>query len=109
MTNFIQDGETIEYANAGSAITSGSVVVIGTLVGIAATDIAATTGVATVCLEGVFKVTKKAPLVITQGDLVYWAASPGEVTKTNTDALMGTAHVSALSGDITIDVRLKQG
>ena len=38
-TNYIQDGKVIEYT-AGADISSGDVVVIGTLIGVALTDIA---------------------------------------------------------------------
>jgi len=109
MTNFIQDGETLEYTNAGSAIASGDVVVVGKLVGIAATDIAASTGVGTVYLEGVFNVPKNNSLAITQGDQVFWDASPGEVTKTATDYPMGTAHEDAAADATTVNVKLAAG
>ncbi len=109
MTNFIQDGETLEYSNSGSAIAAGDVVVVGKLVGIAATDIAATTGVGTVCIEGVFNVPKNTSLAITQGDQLFWDADPGEVTKTATDYPMGTAHEAAASDATTVNVKLAAG
>lgn len=107
MTNFVQEGESLEYANTGAAIAAGAVVVIGTVVGIAATDIAATTGVGTVVTAGVFNLPKNVGTTITQGSLVYWDATPGEVTTTSSgNTLMGTAHAAAGSADATCDVRL---
>lgn len=109
MTNFVQDGETIEYSNTGTAITAGSVVVIGKLLGIAATDIAATTGVGTVCLEGVFKLAKNTSTAITQGDQLFWDNTAKEITKVGTDLPIGTAHESALAADTTVNVNLYEG
>lgn len=107
MTNFVQDGETLEYTNTGSAISAGSVVIVGTIVGVAAADIAATTGVGTVVIAGVFNLPKNVGTAITQGALVYWDATPGEVTTTSSgNTLMGTAHLAAGSSDTTCDVRL---
>lgn len=107
MTNFIQDGETLEYSNTGAAIASGAVVIVGTVVGIAATDIAATTGVGTVVIEGVFNLPKVAATAIGQGELVYWDATPGEVTTVSAgNTLMGKAHAAAGSADTTCNVRL---
>ena len=106
MTNFIQDGDTIEYSNSGSAISAGDVVVIGKLLGVAVTDIAATTGVGTVALEGVFNLPKNTSLAITQGDQLFWDTTPGEVTKTATDIPLGTAHESAASDATTVNVKL---
>lgn len=104
MTNFIQDGDTIEYVNAGSAISAGDVVVIGKLVGIAVTDIAATTGVGTVSLEGVFNVPKHVGTAFTQGAQLFWDGT--EVTNDPTDTPLGTAHDAAGSSDATINAKL---
>lgn len=108
MKNYIQKGEVINYSNSGSAITSGSTVVIGTLVGIAVSDIAATTGTGSVCLEGVFEVAKTAPLVINQGDRVYWNTSTKKVTKTVSDVYMGVAFEAAISAATTCIVSLNE-
>jgi len=104
MTNFIQDGETIEYTNAGSAISAGDVVVIGKLAGIAAVDIAASTGVGTVCLEGVFNVPKNTSTAFTLGAQLFWDGT--EVTNDPTDTPLGTAHEAAAEAATTINVKL---
>ncbi len=53
-TNFIQKGDVIDYTPS-SAVESGDVVVIGSLVGVATTDIAASAEGA-VAIEGVWEI-----------------------------------------------------
>lgn len=108
MKNYIQKGEVINYSNSGSAIASGDTVVIGALIGIAQTDIAATTGTGSVCLEGVFEVAKTTSLAIAQGDRVYWNTSTKKVTKTTSDVYMGVAFEAAGSSDTTCLVSLNE-
>jgi predicted RecA/RadA family phage recombinase len=75
MKNFYQEGENITWTNGtGSAVVSGQVVAIGSLVGIACVDIASTTTGA-VKLEGVFLVPKTAGTAWTQGAELNWDAS----------------------------------
>lgn len=75
--NYVEKGDTLEYSNTGAAISSGDVVVVGQQIGIALTDIAATTGVGTLAMEGVFTVPKVSAAVIAQGESVIWDASAG--------------------------------
>lgn len=77
-TNYVQDGDIIQWTNAGTAVLSGDPVVIGSngdaLIGIALVDIAnGATG--SVALEGVFSVPKVSGAVIAQGEYVIWDAS----------------------------------
>jgi predicted RecA/RadA family phage recombinase len=66
---FVQVGQTINYSNAGDAISAGDVVVMGTTLGIALVDIAATTGTGAVAIEGVFSgVPKVSAAVFAQGE-----------------------------------------
>ena len=85
-TNYVQDGSVITFANTGSAISAGDVVVIGAngdaLVGIAQVDIAATSGTGTVMLHGVFEVAKVDAAVITQGETLTWDSSVSMVDDT---------------------------
>jgi predicted RecA/RadA family phage recombinase len=75
--NFKGLGGSIEWTNSGTAVTAGAVVIVGDLVGIAATDIA--NGAAgTVHIEGEFEVPCNASDTITQGMLLDWDASAGE-------------------------------
>jgi len=74
-TNFVQPGEVIDYT-AGSNITSGSVVVIGALLGVALADIAnGATG--SVQIRGVFEVPKVSGAVIAAGESLTWDVSAG--------------------------------
>ena len=77
-TNFVQNGGIIEYANAGAAISSGDVVVVGTQIGIALVDIAATSGVGSVAMEGIYNVPKVDAAVIAQGEEVFYDVSASE-------------------------------
>lgn len=77
-TNSVEDGNIIQYTNAGAAISSGDVVVIGTAVnailGIALVDIAnGSTG--SVAIGGVWTVAKVSAAVIKQGESVVWDSS----------------------------------
>lgn len=110
MLNKVQNGKVLEYTNGGaSTITGGSVVISGGLVGIAVADIlVGETG--SVELEGVFALPKAAPLVITQGDIVYWDVADGNINKTATDnTKIGLAFNSALSAGTTVNVVLTNG
>lgn len=104
--NFIQPGDIMDYTNGGSAITSGSPVVVGSMVGVALVDIAnGATG--SVQFTGVFRVAKKADDVVTQGAPIYWDAGNEEATVTETDnALMGVAWTAQAGSDTEVDVKL---
>jgi predicted RecA/RadA family phage recombinase len=71
--NFIQPGKVIDYV-AGANITSGSVVKVGQILGVALADIAnGDTG--PVQIEGVFEVPKVAGAVWAQGQSLTWDVS----------------------------------
>lgn len=77
-TNYVEEGNVIQWTNGGTAKSSGDVVVIGSngdaLIGIALVDIAnGATG--SVKLDGVFTVPKVSAAVIAQGEYVIWDAS----------------------------------
>lgn len=105
--NFKQDGVHLPYTNGtGSAIASGAVVIMGKIVGVALGTIAdgATGQIRT---EGVFELTKKASLAISAGDVVYWDATPGEVTKTDADGVFIGYAIKAAAGSATkVEVKL---
>jgi predicted RecA/RadA family phage recombinase len=105
--NYIECGDVINFQNAGSAITSGSGVKIGALVGIALVDIAATSGQGNVAIEGVFKVAKATGAAWAQGDQLYWDDTAKNFNKTssgNTPA--GHAFEPAVTGDTVGYIRL---
>lgn len=76
-TNYIQPGTVIDYTNAtGSTITSGSVVKINKILGVAIADIAnGATG--PVQIEGVFDCPKLSGAVIAAGESLTWDVSAG--------------------------------
>lgn len=102
----IREGKTMPYTNGGSTtITSGTVVEFTGMVGVSLGDIAAgDQGELAVC--EVWELAKEAPLVITQGDQVYWDATNDNVDKTNTNIPCGKAYASAASADTTVQVLL---
>lgn len=107
MKSAVSDGKIMEYANAGSAIASGDVVVLPSGIGVAMVDIAATSGKGSVALEGVFSLAKEAPLVIAQGDKLYWDNSAKKLTKTASgNRPAGIAWLAALSADTSVQVKL---
>ena len=64
---YVQEGKNLDYQNTGSTvIAAGEVVVLGGHIGIAAGDIAVGEKGA-LCMEGVFRLTKKADEAITAG------------------------------------------
>lgn len=106
-TNYVQEGKTLNYT-AGADITSGQFVLIGTIGGVAKTDIAnGKTGA--VHISGVFSI-PKATGAVTQGAKLYWDESESEVTTTATDnTLIGVAAAAAASGDSNVHVLLNVG
>lgn len=113
--NRVQPGKTIYWTNStGAAVVSGQVVVVGTLIGVALSDIAA--GAAgDVAMEEVYAL-PKATGIITQGARVYWDADgdpvggvegSGAITITATaNTLAGFAFDAAASGAATVNVKL---
>jgi predicted RecA/RadA family phage recombinase len=112
MKNFVLEGDVINYANSGSAIASGAVVQIGETVGVAATDISATTGTGAVLLEGVFSLPKVGSQAWSQGDKIFWDHTNLYCTSTpssDADTVMGIAFeaVGSGSGETTGLVKLQ--
>lgn len=73
MKNFTQEGETIPFT-AGAAITSGQVVALGNVLGVAAGDVA-NGALGQLVTEGVFTVPKVSGAVIAIGETLTWDAS----------------------------------
>jgi predicted RecA/RadA family phage recombinase len=90
-TNYVQEGEIVQYTNGGSDIAAGDVVVMGNVLGVALVDIAGgATG--SVAVEGVFICPKVTGNAWTVGAKLSW-----DVSATAFD--LGTA--TAAAGDIT--------
>lgn len=76
-TNYISEGKVWQYTNSGSAISSGDVVVMGNVIGVALVDIAnGATG--SVAVEGVFDLPKVDAAVIGIGETLTWDVSEGK-------------------------------
>jgi predicted RecA/RadA family phage recombinase len=73
--NYVAQGMTLDYDNTGAAISSGDVVVVGNIIGVAKDDIAATTGTGVLDIVGVFTIPKVSTAVIAQGEGVIWDSS----------------------------------
>jgi predicted RecA/RadA family phage recombinase len=107
--NHIQRGEVLEYTNNGSSqINDGSVVVIGTKVGVALVNIpAGSMGV--VAVNEVFALPKTSSLAISQGAAVYWNAAQGVATTSATgNTYAGYAAKAALASDTVVNVTLNR-
>lgn len=79
-TNYIQEGKALNYTPSGADVSSGDLVVIGTIAGIAKTDIAdGKTGA--VHISGVFSVAK-ASGAVSQGAKLYWSSANSNLTTT---------------------------
>ncbi len=108
MTNKIQAGHSMEYANAGSAIASGDVVPLVDRCGVALTAIAATSGKGTLELEGVYEIAKDDDESFAQGDQLFFDASDSTITKTAAgNTPIGIATEVALTAAVVGRVRLQ--
>lgn len=106
MKNYIQKGDVITVT-ASADITGGSMVVVGSLVGIAVTDIA-NGAKGEVALEGVYEVGKEAD-DIAIGVKLYHKSSTGTVTTTATsNTFAGYAFAAAGTAATTVQLKLAQ-
>lgn len=76
MKNFVQSGGVLSVAAAAAAVASGQVVVVGSLIGVAAGP-AAIGQPFEANLEGVYEVPKAAGSAWEQGQTLMWDASAG--------------------------------
>lgn len=106
--NYRQNGATIDYTNTGeSPVAAGSMVVVGTLIGVALTTIAAgKTG--SLGTSGVWEL-PKASGAVTQGAVLYADTTAGNLT-TVADAHVkaGVAWADAASADATVVIRINE-
>lgn len=102
--NYIESGEVLDLT-ATAATTSGQVVVIGAMVGVAMGD-AAIGEVVAVRLKGVYEV-PKATGAITLGAKVYWNGTGATATATD-NTFMGYAWTAQASADTVVRVVLAQ-
>ncbi|BBM00454.1 DUF2190 family protein [Microbulbifer sp. GL-2] len=91
-TNFVQDGRMLDVTNNTSAvITSGQVLAVGAVLGVAMDDIAVgETGV--LAIDGVFSVPKVSAAEINQGETLTWVVA---------SSAFDSNAATAATGDIT--------
>lgn len=111
-TTFLQDGDVLTHT-AGATISSGDVVELSDVVGVALND--AASGAEVECkITGVFTLAKVSGTAFVQGDALNWDASAGNFTKSATAAtgdITGgaIAAATAASGATSAAVRLCPG
>lgn len=111
-TNFIQAGNVVTVP-APSAVASGDVVIVGSLVGIAAGD-AASGADLDLALTGIYELPKVAVDAVTAGAPIFWTGSLA--TTADDDGgdpaedlpRIGTAVEAAATSTGTVKVRLVQ-
>ncbi len=107
MKNFIQRGETLTLT-APYAVSSGGGALVGSIFGVAATDVSSGED-GEFQVAGVFDLVREtgASTGWSQGALIYWDNTNKRVTKTSTsNKLIGVAVRAAADGDATGRVRL---
>ena len=105
MKNFVENGKNLEYT-AGANITSGQPVLIGVLLGIAATDIAnGATGI--MAVEGVYTITSLTGTAWAQGAQLYWDDTNKRVTNVSSgNTACGKCWNTKASADATCLVKI---
>lgn len=104
-TNYVQPGDNLTVA-APAAVSSGDVVVIGALAGVALHDAASGADVA-LGTEGVYNLPADTGITMAVGDSVYWDSTNGWVDKTVTaQRYVGVAVEAKIAATATIAVKL---
>ena len=103
---FIQDGSAVDYT-PDTDVTSGSIVIIGDLVGITRRDIKANT-LGAMAVEGIFDVPKDPgqAVAFTAGQKVYVDANGEPLTAATGNKYLGKAVADAAADDASVRVRL---
>lgn len=104
MKNYVHPGNKLNLA-APYDVLSGGGALVGSIFGIASID--TLSGVSSDFeVSGVFDIAKDTS-VFSQGDLAYWDDTAKKVTSTvASNVLVGTVEVAALTGDLTVRVKL---
>lgn len=105
MKNFVQHGVNLTLP-APADVLSGDVVIVGSLLGIAA-GTAASGADLDIVTEGVFSLPKVSALAIAIGDTVYWDSTAKLVTKTSSgNTKLGVAVTAAANPSGSVNVKL---
>ncbi len=106
---FVQEGNAIDYT-PGAAVAAGDVIVIGELVGVVKTPIAAN-ALGALAVRGVFDFAKATGVgtAITAGANCYWDDTNNVATTTAAgNKLIGKCIQAAVDADATVRVRMLQ-
>lgn len=104
--NYIQPGEVLDHIVAGSAVTSGSGILIGVRLGVALKD-GAVGETISVAVKGVYNLPKLSTDVVAQGAALYWDNTNKRLTTTAAGAtLAGYAAAAAGNGAATVNIAL---
>lgn len=107
MLNYKKSGDVITLT-APRALVSGDGMIVGSFFGVATHDAAINTPVEAY-IKGVIELPKATPLVISQGDPVYWDNTAFKINKTSSNTLVGVAETAAASSATVVRVRLNSG
>lgn len=102
-----QRGESLDYTNPDAEIIpAGSVVSLGSRIGVAGTEIPAN-GVGSVHVMGVFIIAKTESEDVKMGDALYFDADTGKITKTGEGKVpAGYAAAPSATEDTTVAVNI---
>jgi len=104
MARFIHDGRAVDFLPESDTI-AGTVIVIGSLVGITKMDIPAGT-LDAVHVVGVYDI-EKGNAAVSLGNKVYWDATAKKaVINATGNTLLGVAVQEATAEDITVRIRI---
>lgn len=105
MKNYLHSGDVLSVP-VPAAVSSGGVVIVGQIKGIAVTD-AASGALVAVQTRGVFTLPKEAALAVPLGAAIYWDASPGVATTTASgNTALGYATAAADAAAATVEVKI---
>lgn len=107
MTNFIEKGHVIEFTVPSGGVTSGAAVLIGSMVGIAAST-GEEDDVIAVNLTGVYEVPKASGAIEKGARLYYDEGSEDFTTTAEGNTFAGFAWDAQESGDTTVMILLAQ-
>lgn len=107
MLNYKKSGDVITLT-APRALVSGDGMIVGSFFGVATHDAAINTPVEAY-IKGVIELPKATPLVISQGDPVYWDNTAFNINKTASNTLVGVCETAAASSATVVRVRLNSG
>lgn len=107
MINFIEQGKTIDYIVVDAGVTSGEIVLVGDIAGVAVTngDIGDTI---TLAVEGVFEL-PKGTAAIAQGKKAFVNVTDGVKTIVGTatgNTFVGYVWAATSAGDSTVAIKL---